>query len=79
MNKRISRALIIVLAIFLAYPVIGNVLIFTGAAHTLANIKPEKLAMSWDSAWTLIPGRFSVEGLRFQSTTPRNQFALVVD
>ncbi|NBP95015.1 MAG: hypothetical protein EBU28_06455 [Gammaproteobacteria bacterium] len=79
MNKRISRALIIVLAIFLAYPVIGNVLIFTGAAHTLANIKPEKLTMSWDSAWTLIPGRFSVEGLRFQSTTPRNQFALVVD
>jgi len=79
MNKRISRALIIVLAIFLAYPVIGNVLIFTGAAHTLANIKPEKLAMSWDSAWTLIPGRFSVEGLRFQSTTLRNQFALVVD
>ncbi|MGB1612741.1 MAG: hypothetical protein ACPHCM_04595, partial [Arenicellales bacterium] len=79
MSKRISRVLIIAIALFLAYPVIANVLIFTGAAHILANIKPEKLTMSWDSAWTLIPGQVSVEGLRFQSTTPRNQFALVVD
>lgn len=79
MSKRISRVLIIAFALFLAYPVIANVLIFTGAAHILANIKPEKLTMSWDSAWTLIPGQVSVEGLRFQSTTPRNQFALVVD
>ena len=73
------RSLIIALLTLLAYPAIANVLILTGAAQVLANIKPQKLTMSWESAWTLLPGRFVVSGLEFQSTTPRNQFSLVVD
>ena len=73
------RSLIIALLALLAYPAIANVMILTGAAQVLANIKPQKLTMSWESAWTLLPGRFVVSGLEFQSTTPRNQFSLVVD
>ena len=73
------RSLIIVLLALLAYPVIANIMILTGAAQVLANIKPQKLTMSWESAWTLLPGRFVVSGLEFQSTTPRNQFHLIVD
>ena len=78
-SKRSRRSLIIVLLVLLAYPVIANVMILTGAAHVLANIKPQKLTMSWQSAWTLLPGHFTVSGLEFQSTTPRNQFGLIVD
>ena len=78
-TKRSRRSLIILLLALLAYPVIANVMILTGAAQVLANIKPQKLTMSWESAWTLLPGRFVVSGLEFQSTTPRNQFSLVVD
>lgn len=73
------RSLIIVLLALLAYPVIANIMILTGAAQVLANIKPQKLTMSWESAWTLLPGRFVITGLEFQSTTPRNQFHLIVD
>ena len=73
------RSLIIALLALLAYPAIANVMILTGAAKVLANIKPQKLTMSWESAWTLLPGRFVVSGLEFQSTTPRNQFSMVVD
>ena len=73
------RSLIIALLALLAYPAIANVMILTGAAQVLANIKPQKLTMSWESAWTLLPGRFVVSGLEFQSTTPRNQFSMVVD
>lgn len=73
------RSLIIVLLALLAYPVIANIMILTGAAGVLANIKPQKLTMSWESAWTLLPGRFVITGLEFQSTTPRNQFHLIVD
>ena len=73
------RSLIFALLALLAYPAIANVMILTGAAQVLANIKPQKLTMSWESAWTLLPGRFVVSGLEFQSTTPRNQFSLVVD
>ena len=79
MPRGIRRTLLILAVLVFAYPAVGNVLILTGVAQTLANLKPEKLAMRWDSAWTLIPGHFTVEGLRFQSTTPRNQFQLVVD
>ncbi len=80
MRARLNRRnIIIALLVLLAYPVIANLMILTGAANVLANIKPQKLTMSWESAWTLLPGRFAVSGLEFQSTTPRNQFSLVVD
>ena len=70
------RSLIIALLALLAYPEIANIMILTGAAQVLVNIKPQKLTMSWESAWTLLPGRFVVSGLEFQSTTPRNQFSI---
>ena len=37
------RSLIIALLALLAYPAIANVMILTGAAQVLANIKPQKL------------------------------------
>tara|TARA_Y100001960_G_scaffold266496_2_gene290215 strand:+ start:1296 stop:3134 length:1839 start_codon:yes stop_codon:yes gene_type:complete len=78
-QKRKIRNTVIALFALLAYPIVANTLIVTGAAHVLANLKPEKLAMSWQSAWTILPGRFTVNGLEFKSTTPRNQFGLNVD
>ena len=77
-NRKV-RNIVIALSVLLAYPIVANVLILTGAAQFLANLKPEKLAMSWQSAWTILPGRFTVNGLQFKSTTPRNQFGLIVD
>ena len=78
-QSKIFRIIRVFVILVFAYPVIGNLLIFSGLAQTLANIKPEKLTMSWERAWTLIPGTFSVEGLEFNSTTPRNQFGLSID
>ena len=78
-GKKFRRLLALAALVVFAYPLIGNLLIVTGVAHALVNLKPEKIQMSWDSAWTLIPGRFSVSGLEFASTTPRNHFALKVD
>lgn len=78
-NHRKVRKIVIAFIVLFAYPVIANVMILTGAAQVLANLRPEKLTMSWQSAWTILPGRFTVNGLELQSTTPRNQFGLIVD
>jgi hypothetical protein len=54
-NRKV-RNIVIALSVLLAYPIVANALILTGAAQFLANLKPEKLAMSWQSAWTILPG-----------------------
>ena len=70
----------VIIGILLVYPVIGNILLFSGGAEKLISWKPEKLTMQWQSAWTLIPGYFQVEGLELNSTTVRgNRFGLRVD
>ena len=80
LKKLNNRLLSIVGAVLLAYPVIGNILIISGAAEKLISWKPEKLTMQWQSAWTLIPGYFHVQGLELNSTTVRgNRFNLSID
>jgi len=75
-----TRILFVIIGILLAYPVVGNILLFSGGAERLVSWKPEKLTMRWESAWTLIPGHFWVEGLELDSTTVRgNHFTLRVD
>ena len=74
------RFITAIAGIILAYPVIGNVLVFSGGAEKLINWKPQKLTMQWQSAWTLIPGYFHVQGLELNATTVRgNHFFLRVD
>ena len=74
------RFITAIAGIILAYPVIGNVLIFSGGAEKLINWKPQKLTIQWQSAWTLIPGYFHVQGLELNATTVRgNHFFLRVD
>ena len=82
MTKRYPKAriLLIILGILLVYPVFGNILLLSGGAERLISWKPEKLVMRWESAWTLIPGQFWVDGLELNSTTVRgNRFSLHVD
>lgn len=79
-KKVTTRLLSLIGGILLAYPVIGNILIVSGAAEKMISWKPEKLTMQWRSAWTLVPGYFHIEDLELSSTTVRgNRFNLSID
>lgn len=46
----------------LAYPVGGNVMLWSGALAQIINKKPHKLKVEWSNAWTLWPGEIHIEG-----------------
>ncbi len=67
------------MAIILCYPVVGNVLLNTGVLENIISKKPEKLKIQWASAWTLLPGRINVEGLKLDIHSRSNRIQLDFD
>ena len=69
----------IFLFIILFYPVVGNVLLYSGVLEDIISKKPEKLKIEWDNAWTLIPGRVNVEGLHLDIHTKKDRIQIGID
>ena len=69
----------IFLVIVLFYPVVGNVLLYSGALENIISKKPEKLKIEWDNAWTIIPGRVNIEGMHLDIHTKKDRIQIGVD
>jgi len=63
----------------LAYPVVGNLLLFSGALQQIIGKKPEKLNLTWSSAWTLWPGEINVSNFQLDIHTSRNRIQVNID
>mgnify|MGYP001812400622 FL=1 len=64
MNPILKRTLIVVVAIEIVYLVLVNTALNLQVTQDLINkIKPDKFAVSWDSAWTLYPTRVHARGV----------------
>ncbi|MCG6870965.1 MAG: hypothetical protein LJE84_01645 [Gammaproteobacteria bacterium] len=62
-----GRTLVVAVVVLeIAWLGIGNGLLISGKLHGLLNKRPEKLEVSWESAWTLWPGRVFFDQLRVQ-------------
>ena len=78
-RKWITAIVGIVVAAVLFYPVVGNLLLVTGALESIISRKPEKLKIQWDTAWTLLPGKVNVAGLHLDIHTKKNRIQIGVD
>lgn len=67
------------MVVVLFYPVVGNLLLYSGALENIISRKPEKLKIQWQSAWTLIPGRVTVTDLNLDINTRNNRILIDVD
>ena len=63
----------IILVGVLAYPIAGNILLYSGALERIISKKPGKLKVTWSSAWTLWPGEIKVADFRLDIHTKKNR------
>jgi hypothetical protein len=61
------------------YLVAANVWLHQGGLEKMLNRRPERLAIHWDSAWTLWPGVVHVRGFTVRNQTRVFQWWLAVD
>ncbi len=83
MKKLLIRLLLALVAGFAVlwplYLVIGNVWLRQGGLERMLNRRPERLAIHWDSAWTVWPGVVHVRGFAMRNQTRVFQWWLAVD
>jgi hypothetical protein len=60
------------------YVVGANIFLRSGLLPQLINKKPEKMRISWDSAFTYLPGFANVKGFELRSQTRRDQIFVAV-
>ncbi len=73
----IKRAAIIVAAIEIVYLAVFNIALNVPLTQDLINrIKPDKFAVSWDSAWTLYPFRVHASGVAANGQARSQQWQL---
>ena len=63
----------------LAYPVGGNVLLWSGALEQIISKKPHKLKVAWSNAWTLWPGEVHIEGFRLDIHGKKSRIQVGID
>lgn len=68
---RLVVRLLVALAIgYGAYLLLANLFLATALAEVV-NQQPERRRVSWQSGYSLVPGRFTLSGFRFEQHTPR--------
>jgi len=72
-RKWAIRVGVAVLVFELSYVIAANIFLRTDVLTGLINKKPEKTLISWDSAFTYLPGFASVKGFTLRSQTMRDQ------
>ncbi len=82
-HSRRRRGLVLLLALLLGfellYLVAANVFLSTELADRAINRKPEKLLVSYESAWSPWPGEVRVRGLRLRGQGRRMQWTATAD
>lgn len=75
MNKTLLRIVKIVVLVEVAYLLLFNLALNLPLTQTLVNkIKPEKVAVSWDRAWTWYPLRVHARGVSANGQTSSRQW-----
>ncbi|GAG32124.1 unnamed protein product, partial [marine sediment metagenome] len=69
----------VVLVAVLAYPVVGNILLYSGALEQIISKKPGKLKVAWSGAWTLWPGEINVEDFQLDIHTKKNRILIDIE
>jgi hypothetical protein len=81
--KTVGRGLVIALALVvgleLVYALAANIILKTSVLEGWLNVKPETLKVTYQSAWSLIPGRVNVRGLSIRNQDSSLQFLLEID
>jgi len=77
--KWLRRVLLTLAALELLYLIIGNSFLRQGWGRELLSRKPERLAASWQSAWTVVPGYVHVQGLNLRGTSVRVAWQVRLD
>jgi len=82
--KKLLRRLLLALVAGVAvlwplYLVVANVWLHRGGLERMLNRRPERLAIHWDSAWTVWPGVVHVRGFAMRNQTRVFQWWLAVD
>jgi hypothetical protein len=74
----IIRVAVTLLVIEVVYVVAANIFLKSDLLPHLINKKPEKMRISWESAFTLLPGFATVTGFELRSQTRRDQIYVSV-
>lgn len=69
--RRWRWALVGLVGLELLYVLAGNSFLHQAWGRRLINRRPQKLSVSWESAWTWLPGLVSVRGLALGGTSRR--------
>jgi len=82
-RRRALRAVAVVIAIVagaeVLYLAAGNLLLSTPLLPALLNRKPEKRLVTWQRAWTVVPGRVHAAGLTLRVQNRPSQWLLSFD
>lgn len=83
MARRVTRLVTIVVGLVvvleLAYLVAANGFLRSDWGHRTLNRKPEKLTISWESAWTWLPGVVHVRALEIKGKARRAEWRTAMD
>jgi len=66
LHRRLLRAAVSLLALYVLYLVAGNVFLNTSIGRDVVNRKPEKFRMEWEGGLTLWPGQVTLRGIRLE-------------
>lgn len=78
-RRPVVLALALLLGLELLYLVAANVFLSTGLADRAINRKPEKLLVSYESAWSPWPGELRVRGLSLRGQGRRMQWTATAE
>jgi hypothetical protein len=79
LSPRIRKALIVCLVLWIVYLVGVNWLVNSNLLVSLIGKRPERTKISWDTAWTVIPGWIHVRGFDLWKHTRGTEWSLRVD
>jgi len=75
----IKKSIKVLIVIEIGWLLIGNLLLNTSLGPRLANLKPEKFTMSWESGWTPYPASVSIKNIAIDIHTFSTDIAVSAD
>ncbi|MDX2438388.1 MAG: hypothetical protein QNL88_15250, partial [Acidobacteriota bacterium] len=73
------RVVIGVAVVWVLYGFAANVFIKSGLLEKVASPRPERTRISWENAWTVVPGVVHVRGFALRSHSKGSEWTLTVD
>jgi hypothetical protein len=79
LHRRLTRLTLGLVALYVTYLALGNLLLNSQTGRELANREPEKFVASWGTAWTLFPGQLHATDLRLEGHVRRVLWSVQAD